>query len=142
MKNSEFAIKVFNDRSNKIKKKKFATVSKAVSKKILTKTGLDVTGYKHVLDTYGVIHTINKHGNPATEKSRGLIAINFKDFDLLADVVRNFDNIQYVGTNKAGRNLLSYSKKVNGYIFYLEEIRSLKSKELIIQSMYIKPKKS
>lgn len=142
MKISEFVISILNNRKNEHQKMNVAKVTKSEAEIILGKTGLNLSGYTHVVDTYGVKHAMGEHSNLSKEKHRGLIPITISDFDRIPDIVENFDDVKFGGKNKAGRNVIVYIKRMNGYVFYVEEIRSQKHKEAVIQTMYIKPKKS
>lgn len=46
---------------------------------IQQKTGFDVKGHSHLLDNYGVRHTLNNHGNLEREQRRGQIAVEVTD---------------------------------------------------------------
>jgi hypothetical protein len=101
------------------------------------KTGLNLDGYTHKLENYGLQYALNGHSNTKIEERRGLIPITKDDLKNIPDVLKNYDNVEYSGKNQVGRDVIIYSKKVNGYIIYVEEIRA-KNKELIPQTMYKK----
>lgn len=139
---NEFVLESLNSRDNINKKIKIFKVSDKIAKEIKEKTNINVLNYTHVIDKYSIKHTFKNHSNINSELKRGLIPITLKDFERIPDVIKNFDEIKYGGKNKVGRDVIIYVKKLNGFIFYIEEIRSLKKKELVMQTMYVKPKKS
>lgn len=141
MKPSEFVKKVLNLKGNLLDKISIIKVTREQANRIKESTGFDLTGYTHVIDSFGVKHTLKNHGNPKKESQRGQIAVTAIDFDRIKDVVTNFDEVKFSGKNISGRNLIRYIKKINGYIIYVEEIRSPKNKEVTMQTMWIVPKK-
>jgi hypothetical protein len=75
-------------------------------------TGLDLTGYRHIIDGSGIRHTLNAHGNSAKEAARGQIAISKSDFSNIPEIISNPDRIVYQGTNKIGRDVILYEKRI------------------------------
>lgn len=97
---------------------------------ILEKTGFDLTGFERILDNYGVRHTIKQHGNPIREAKRGQIAVELHDFERIEAITSNPDKVFHDGKNKVGRDVLVYTKLIDGIgYWYAEEIRS--SKQLV-----------
>ncbi len=141
MKISEFVLRTLNNRSNNFEKIKVSSVSKKDAELILKETGIDIYNYTHIVDSFGVRHVMLNHSCISKEKNKGQVAVTVDDFDLIADIVKSFDSVKYGGKNKAGRDILVYVKKTSNYFFYVEEIRSIKNKEAVIQTMYIKTKK-
>lgn len=91
---------------------------------ILEKTGLNVAGFTRVLDNYGVRHTIKQHGNWTKETKRGQIAVMLEDFEKIALITSQPDNIFADGKNKIGRDVLVFVKVIDGIGYrHVEEIR-------------------
>ena len=91
---------------------------------ILEKTGLNVAGFTRVLDNYGVRHTIKQHGNAAKESRRGQIAVTLQDFEKIALITSQPDNIFADGKNKIDRDVLVFVKVIDGIGYrHVEEIR-------------------
>jgi hypothetical protein len=92
--------------------------------RILEETGFDLSGYSHVLDNYGVRHTLKKHGNETVEEKRGQIAVKLADFSLIPRITDDPDKVFADGKNKVGRDVIVFTKVINdvGYR-YVAEIR-------------------
>ena len=91
---------------------------------ILEKTGLNVAGFTRVLDNYGVRHTIKQHGNAAKESRRGQIAVTLQDFEKIALITSQPDNIFADGKNKIGRDVIVFVKLIDGVGYrHVEELR-------------------
>ncbi len=98
-------------------------------------TGYDLRGYQHVLDNYGVIHTQKHHGNPAAEAKRGQLAVTARDYSLLGQVLAAPDRMFADGKNKIGRDVVVFTKLIDGVGYRLAvEIRT-KGKKLALDSM-------
>lgn len=92
--------------------------------RILRETGLDVSGFERVLDNYGVRHTMKRHGNEKTEAKRGQIAVTFEDFDLIPLITSRPDSVFQDGKNKVGRDVIVFTKLIDGIGYrHVEEIR-------------------
>lgn len=130
---------VLLDTSNKKSEILIAKVSKIEAEKIKLKTGKDVSGFEHVIDNYGIIHTLKSHGNKIKEALRGQIAIELKDFELIPKIILT-ENIIYSGKNKIGNDIILYEKKIGLVYYYAEEIRN-KKKKLALNSMWKRKEK-
>ncbi len=136
----EFVIKVLNDKTNTHLKINVKKVKVSEAKKIFDLTGINIKGYVHAIDSSGVKHVIKQH-SVISEYKRGQIPIILDDFELIPEILTNFDLVEYGEKNKAGRHLIVYQKKIEkGISFYVEEVRSPKKKECVIQTMYIRKK--
>lgn len=76
--------------------------------------GLDLSGYTISLDNSGVQHTVKKHGNPKSEAKRGQIGITASDFGLIEPIVNQPDAIIADGKNASGRDVLLFTKLIDG----------------------------
>jgi leucyl-tRNA synthetase len=90
-------------------------------------SGFDAAGCVHVLDNYAIRHSIKTHGIPALEEARGQIAVTPEHFKALPSVLLLPDQIESLGKNERGLGLLRYSKRVNGTLFVVEEVRASKN---------------
>jgi len=98
-------------------------------------TGIDLAGYERTLDNYGVRHTIKKHGNELAEAPRGQIAVTADDFDLIPLITSEPDRVFLDGKNKVGRDVIVYTKLIDGVGYrYVEEIRN-KGKRVALDSL-------
>ena len=92
---------------------------------------LDLEGYVISLDNSGVQHAFKTHGNPKTEASRGQMAIATSDFGVLEQVVNSPDVIKPDGQNISGRDVLLFTKLIDG-IGYLIAMEVLTGKRLLM----------
>jgi hypothetical protein len=46
-----------------------------LAQRILDETGTNMAGHWVCLDNYGIVHTLEHHGNPISESKRGQIAV-------------------------------------------------------------------
>ena len=93
------------------------------------KTKLDLhPGMLHLVDAEHVRHIYTNHGTPETELPRGQIPITAEDIAAIPQIIRDpKTEIKYTGKNESGLDTIQYSKKVNGHIIILEEIRTGKN---------------
>jgi hypothetical protein len=97
--------------------------------------GLDISGYKHTIDTYAVKHVRLKHGDESTESSRGQIVITDDDIRQIPDILSAPDKVVFGTKNKHGKEQVVYLKMLpDGSTLFLEEVRTGK-KELAATSM-------
>lgn len=127
----------FSIKSNAHIKYSVSKISTSISESVKNVTGLSVTNYTHIIDNFAVKHTILKHGNSIKENSRGQIAVTIDYFNKIPDVLKKPDKIFDGGINNIGRRVIIFSRRFNGNIIYIEEVRT-KRKELSMQTMYIK----
>lgn len=99
-------------------------------------TGFDLMNYTRVLDKSGIKHVFRNHGDVATEKRRGNVAITKADFDLLFKIW-NTKNIIKSGKDKLGNQTITYMKEIQHQYYFVEEIRT-KGKELALKTFYKK----
>lgn len=98
---------------------------------------VDLTGYKHSIDAIGIRHIFNGHGE-LTETNPEQRPVTDDDIKLIPDITATYDTVKYVGKNENGLDVLRYTKRINGKIYYFEEVRTgrkkLASKTLYAQS--------
>ena len=91
---------------------------------LLAQTGFNLTGFTRILDNYGVRHTMKHHGNPAWELKRGQLAVTFEDFGLIPLITGEPDTAYADGKTKIGREVMVFSKLVDGIGYlHVEEVR-------------------
>ncbi len=69
-------------------------IDSALAQKIISETGTNAEGFSIAIDSYGISHTLLKHGNPLKEALRGQIAVTKSDFVKIIDVIRGADSIR------------------------------------------------
>ncbi|MBO9492060.1 PLxRFG domain-containing protein [Endozoicomonas sp. G2_1] len=123
---------------NRIKQKKIrlSVVQGKEAKRLTELTGVNLDGYKHVVDTSGIRHAFKHHGDAMAESKRGQIAIKESDFSKISEIISNPDKVELSGKDKLGNDLIKYQKQVDdGTTYYVEEIRTGR-KELVLKSMW------
>ncbi|MCC7462091.1 MAG: hypothetical protein IT480_06460 [Gammaproteobacteria bacterium] len=97
--------------------------------------GVDVSGYRHVIDSSAVRHALNRHGDATTEAARGRhLAITEDDFARIPEVVSTPDKVAYIGKTNIGREAVRYVKDIGGELFVVIEART-KRKQLAVTSV-------
>ncbi len=111
--------------------------------KINDKTGIDLDGFWISIDNFGILHTLENHGNPISEAKRGQIAVEKSDFITMIDVCLNPDDVKLIGkTRHSQKQLIQFEKKIENKIFVIKEVRiitSIKKKKLnrlVFHTMY------
>ena len=90
-------------------------------------TGFDLTGFERIRDNYGIRHTMKQHGTPAAEAARGQIAVSLDDFGMIPLITSAPDTVSHDGKNKIGRDVLVFTKLIDGIGYrHVEEIRGKK----------------
>ena len=97
------------------------------------------SGYVHSIENSAVSHNQKRHGNPAKEAKEGQIAITNADYELIPDILENYDSVELSpNRNKKGNEVIIYTKQYpDGNIYYLEEVRNGRE-SLAFQTMYKK----
>jgi hypothetical protein len=101
-------------------------------------TGMDVGGYKTVLDSTKLKHVYKKHGT-GNESSKAQRPVTSDDIAKIPDILRAFDTVSLTKTNR-GLDALQFEKVISeeNHI-YIAEVRNGR-KELAATTMYIKRK--
>ena len=64
-----------NNLDNQHKRIDIGIVNKELGIFIFNQTNIDVTDYIITIDSYSIIHTLERHGNPVKEAKQGQIAV-------------------------------------------------------------------
>ncbi len=121
--------------TNRQEKYIFGEVNQSEIATLLQLTNLDVSGFRRIIDNFGVRHAFKKHGRPATEEPRGQIPILPKDFEQILEIVLFFDEI-IAEQSKKGLLIVRYEKQFEDFILiYAEEIR-FGQREIAFQTLY------
>ena len=97
--------------------------------------GLNIAGYKHVLDESAVKHVDKRHGEKGVETTRGQEAIRDGDFESIAEVVSTPDKRIYGFKTKDGNDVIASVKILaDGTMAVVEEIRTRRRK-LAVKTM-------
>lgn len=113
----------------------FGRISDIAKNRIFEKTNLDLTGYTHTIDSYGILHGEKTHASDR-EILRGQIPIKRDDWKKVNYVVNNFDNVELVKEGSAnGNDILVFSKRIGDTTFYVAEVR-VGRKKLVSATMW------
>jgi len=104
----------------------YAKPSDAEVRRILTETGMDVSGAHRFISDQRILHTLDGHGVDR-ETRKGQLPVTKEDFTKLPEYVRTADKISIEGRTKQGLYVIRYQKRVNGHIVVLEEHRQGKN---------------
>lgn len=111
--------------------------------KVMEQTNIDLTGHWVSIDNFGIIHTLEQHGNPIFEAKRGQIAVEKEDFIQFLDVFLEPDVIKLVGmTKRTNLPLIQFEKTIEGKTIVVKEVRTItstkkkKMSRLIFHTMY------
>lgn len=102
---------------------------------ISNRFGLDVEGYKHIVDAQNIRHIFNRHGE-GNEQADNQIPVTDKDIANIPNIVNSPDYLVYGTKTDTGRDGIGYLKTIpDGTTYYVEEIRD-KEKQLAAKTMY------
>jgi phage-Barnase-EndoU-ColicinE5/D-RelE like nuclease3 len=118
-------------------------VPEYLAQKIIVATQIDVSNHWVCLDNFGIIHTLEHHGNITAERKRGQVAVVKEDFLTMLEVFLYPDEILSIGkTNKSQKPTLQFIKTIRDKIFVVKEVRTITSAKkhkvsrLIFHTMY------
>lgn len=98
------------------------------AERIKARTGFDLDGFIHQIDNYSVRHILKHHSDASREAARGQLAVTLEDFGLLPLTADFFDDVRHDGKNRTGRDVLVFTKVINGIGYrYVAEIRNGKA---------------
>ena len=100
---------------------------------IAKRIGLDLKGYKHVIETSGTKHSHNRHG----ENSNDRMPLSLEDYLLIPYIIKNRDAVVISPSlTRIHKNMVFiYEKKIGNQYVYVEEIRNGRNKSLAFQSL-------
>ncbi|MBF0487804.1 MAG: hypothetical protein HQK98_06555 [Nitrospirae bacterium] len=98
---------------------------------------VDVTGYTHTIDNSFINHVIGGHTDIAKEKSRGQEVVTKEDILRIPEIIANPNDVKYLTETKKSKDGVLYTKRINGEIYYYEEIRQGR-KELAAATLFKK----
>ena len=111
-------------------------------KKDFAANGIDVDdSYVHSVENSAIRHNQKEHGDEKKEAARGQIAITEEDYQLIPDILEDYDTVEKSpNKNKQGNDVIIYTKEYpDGTIYYLEEKRDGRG-SLSFETMYKKKK--
>ncbi len=131
----DFITRNFSNREN-TKLELFEAQPKTVAF-IQEKLGIDVSKFKHTIDSFDVRHATNRHS--AFNKGnlqKGEVPLTIEDFENVPLILSNPDNIRLSSKpTKQGNFAIIYQKRIGNEVYYVEEIRN-SSRTLALKTMY------
>jgi len=115
----------------------FNTVSEEEAAFLEIKTGFKLTGFRRMVDNDAIRHIDVEHG-AESERDRGLLPVTRDDLAMIPEIIAKADDVRYSGKNRHGLDVILYIKRLNGTIFYFEEIRRANDL-LAANTLYKKP---
>lgn len=114
-----------------------------LAQRIKVITDLDVSDHWVCIDNYGILHTLEQHGNPISEAKRGQVAIEKEDFFKMLDVFLYPEEIVLVGkTSHTQKPILQFVRQIEDKVYVVKEVRTITSKKknklsrLVFHTMY------
>jgi hypothetical protein len=87
--------------------------------------GIDLSGYQHSVDVYGVRHILSEHGDPAAERSRGQVAITEADIAEIPQTLAAATHAVVGLQSRRGQPVIGLiARRGDGSIVYVEEVRT------------------
>lgn len=130
-----FVILAISEKTNQMWKLELPKLTDEEVRVLSEKAGLDLSGYRRVIDNFGVRHAVKNHGNEDRELLRGQLAIQPEDFLLIFNIVVGYEDIS-MEYNRIGNMIIRYKKSFAGFrLIFAEEIR-VGRKELAFQTLY------
>ena len=119
---------------------KFSIIDNDVDDELIEKAkkeGIDLNGYKHVIETSGPSHAENRHG----EKSNDRSPLSIEDYLLIPYIIKYRDAVKVSDkkTKKHKMKVFVYRKTIGNLYVYVEEIRIGKNKSLAFHTLYKRP---
>lgn len=122
---------------------KFAIIDPVVDEELIElakRDGIDITGYKHVIETSGQRHSESGHGKGSPDRN----PIGIDDYLLIPYIIKYRDKVT-VSDKKTKKHKLKtfvYRKTLGDNYVYVEEIRNGRNKSLAFQTLYKRPTKN
>ena len=119
---------------------RFAIIDNEIDEELisLAKTrGIDLTGYKHVIETSGARHSESRHGKDSADRT----PLSIEDYLMIPYIIKHRDIVEISNhqTKKHGLKTIIYRKTVGNKYVYVEEIRIGRNKSLAFVSLYKRP---
>ena len=119
---------------------RFAIIDKEIDEELIAlakKQGVDLTGYKHVIETSGARHSESRHGKESFDRT----PLAIEDYLMIPYIIKHRDKVEISNhrTKKHGLKTIIYRKTIGSQYVYVEEIRIGRNKSLAFVSLYKRP---
>lgn len=118
----------------------FGKISTKLSDKIKQSIGIELNNYNISLKADSIKHILKKHGK-STETLRGQIPVVDSDFELIPEIVSEYDSVEKGRETNDGKPSITFKKQI-GEEYYLVNYVSDKNHNLEVQTMWKQQKKN
>ncbi len=101
--------------------------------------GIDLTGFKHVIETSGLQHAEKRHGIKSGDRE----PLSIEDYLLVPYIIKERDRVTVSPQKDVSHHntILEYTKQIGDVYYYVEEVRK-KNKSLAFKSLRKRAAKS
>ena len=119
---------------------RFAIIDNKIDEELIALAkaqGIDLTGYKHVIETSGARHSESRHGKESADRT----PLSIFDYLMIPYIIKNRDMVEISNhrTKKHGLKTIIYRKTIGNQYVYVEEIRIGRNRSLAFVSLYKRP---
>ena len=134
-------IRIAKSKSNKNEWYDYLDIDEKTIEEFSSKTGIDLRGYKHLIDVSGIKHILRKHGNVTHEKKIGQMPVSEGDLLKIREIIKNYDKMNASKKTKTKLDSIEYKKRIGDSNYtMIEEIRKGR-KKLALKTLFKKPLK-
>ena len=126
----------FGDQGRRVIELDLGEVDEDFAELVEDKTGLDVRGLRHAIDTEQISHALARHG-PGQELDPEQSPIGPEIVSVYLDIINSPDDIVASKSGKGSGQTLRFEKSVNGHIVIIEQVRTGKG-QLNFFSMWLR----
>ena len=121
---------------------KFCIIDETIDDELLklaAQHNIDLTGYKHVIETSGIQHAEKRHGKQSEDRT----PLSLEDYLLVPYIIKERDKVEMSPQKdvKHHNRVLIYTKQIGDTYYYVEEVR-MKNKSLAFKSLRKRQQKS
>ena len=121
---------------------KFCIIDENIDEELMSLAashGIDLKGFKHVIETSGVQHAEKRHGFQSNDR----VPLSLEDYLLIPFIIKNRDRVEVSAqTDLSHHNtILKYTKQIGDTYYYVEEIRK-RNKSLAFKSLIKRTKEN
>lgn len=114
---------------NKTRTVEIGQLDDARAKAIKEASGIDISGYTHTVDAFAIRHVLKEHGDAASEKSRGQIAVTDSDVLAIPEIIGNATHVVTGIKGRRDQDLIGWiAPMADGSVAYVEEVRTGKKR--------------
>ena len=130
---SDFVRSLKNKFSNK--KMYVGKVTSETANRVEKELSCDIENYNISINSSGINHSYNNHGDLIIEQRRGQVPITENDFENIYDIVNKADKISLIGKDSENHELIQFEKNIDGNNVFVAYI-SKKHKNLELKTLY------